>query len=734
MPNSFAANAFANNFITGFQFVDQIKANKRNEQRLNQRLEEERQERSFQRRRTLERDTQVREDRGFVAQERTRQAKERADIKEASRLALNPDSTNEELLSFAHVPQAAAELKRRIGEEKFTEAVREFQTIGGVGVPSNGATQPLGGGAKEDQVLSQPVDQQPVRDNAFGFGPNRGVSGLEVVEEEEFNRFSTAFQEKGFFATGADVVAGQVAQTKRAGRDVIAGALNAPGRIRASITGEDINPATQNVGQEFTGRVNLPGEFTTTTEFEELNATGDSAAIREAADKNREITADYERRGALPQSFSRTARSRQGAVLVESDAARRNAIAAENSAIKVAQDFLDPAQTSLLGELAQSDPKLAAVAYLDIRATIEGKQPRLAVDMDRRMVSVLNEAEVNMQNELISKSPGSPEFRRQMASLGQLQRSRDEVAGLQPSIARQAGVRSQGLNIGNAEMTSKVTDAMYDSNQPGVGYQPPSALNAAATVAGRISPRRRLNDAQIQALYTLKPWLDKPTITSVMMTGAFPPGKDPNAIKSLQKAGNTVYALHEGGSVSVLPQASGGKIPSQELTEEGIGFALAGAMTKFPDMDERRQGQFVGLLIDHADWIRQRYVMSSEEQMNQVGRYFGQMVSLSDAELNRREDSFWATTTNSPSPEDLFMSPELAGKVAADLGIDLIEVKPVRSTSGLNLEEAKQRMRAGDFGFEASQAVDSLDEKQVFDVILRWKYQEALREQAAQRQ
>ena len=115
-----AASAFVDNLITGYSFVDSIKANKRAEQRLEERLAQETGERAFQRRRTLEADVQVREDRAetkrTTEEERERVQRQR----QATSVLSDPNAPLAALREFADFPEVANEIRRRVleGEEQ----------------------------------------------------------------------------------------------------------------------------------------------------------------------------------------------------------------------------------------------------------------------------------------------------------------------------------------------------------------------------------------------------------------------------------------------------------------------------------------------------------------------------------------------------------------------------------------------------------------------------------------
>ena len=145
MADSFAASAFADNLMRGFSFVDEIKARNRAEARLETRLSEQRQERTFQRQRTQEADRQVRQDRGFAQLERDFVAETRREDKdrelrgrEANKLLADPNSDLGLLQEYADFPNVAAEINRR---RVIQQDQRDAETVFGPGAqrPSPGA-------------------------------------------------------------------------------------------------------------------------------------------------------------------------------------------------------------------------------------------------------------------------------------------------------------------------------------------------------------------------------------------------------------------------------------------------------------------------------------------------------------------------------------------------------------------------------------------------------------------
>ncbi len=734
--NSFAANAFARNFMTGFSFVDEIKRSKRNEQRLEERLAQEKEERAFQRRRTIERDKQVREDRAFTASERERVANERQQREAGVRASLNPDSTDEELAALApNSPEAAAELKRRIGEERFQEALRGAQTIPTFG-QTGAAALPGGGqpGSLSDVVTQSPGDQQQgapqdnletAQQNTLEAGPDRGVSGLQEISEEEFNTFNEEFQEKGFVGKVTDVVGGQFAQTFRSLGDVVQAGAN----IRAPFDTPGRETLPQNVGNEFTGTINVPAdEWTDAEEFAALEAAGDNAGIKAASDRNKAITQKLIADGRRASGFLLgPPASRQGAALEGSDAARNAAIREQNAVVANAEQFLDPTVDSQLEQLAMTDPRAAAVQYMRDRATLHGARPDLGVRVDQRMQPILDAAEASIITEISQQGSDSRLGRQNQAALSNLQTSQNQIASSQPSVREQSGVRPVGLKVGDQPRVQQVADTIFDPNRVTPSFHTPAAINNAANMAERISPNRRLNERQIQSLATLAEagWIDKPTAMSVMMTGAWPPGKNPNGIKKIQEAGDNVYAITEAGTVHLLQRGKAGKTgaeqPSREIGDEAFGWIEDGIRMSSPDISPGNLGSLKAIVAQDPGWFRTRFNINSQEDMRKLGLIMHQSLLLQGKKFTDLEDGWFTTGKDAPTTRAILTNPDLRDSLANEFDVEYIPMPDVKDTRGIDVEAIRQNMREGRFGPTAAENVDQYNDDQVLQAFARWE-------------
>lgn len=696
--NSFSANAFANNFMTGFAFVDQIKRSKRNEARLDQRLAEQREQRSFQRRRTIEADKQVRHDRANSAADRERQASERASREAGARAALDPKSTDEQLQEHAPFsPEASAELRRR-GVEV---AVRDAQTIGrasqapatltqgvtGVGpegvAPS--AIAPVDGTAAKQAASPQQTTAAP--SSVFDLQSDQGLSGLQEISSSEANSFSDAFQSKGLGGKIVDQVAGVGSRVVRSGEDLVANLFNAPGEIMEGVFGTTLtgsfDATRQNPTQEILGRVNVnAAAWVDPEEFAAFEEEGNIEAIRAGRESNKAVVAEMESREHHSTSLDIGAFSRQGARAASSEQDRRNAIVKQNRAFKLAEDTLDPSKTSILDELSQTNPRAAASAYLETRATLQGVSPEQAQRLDKLMVPVMDQAIENISAELAILDPDTQQAKMKLRSLETLQKSRNVVAGLQPAVSDIAGVKPPGLKIGDQKRANDVVDVAFDPDRVVAEYHTPQALSAAITMVGRITPAtKRLNKRQIHALVILAEarLIDKSTFLTVTMTGAWPPGKNPKGIRDFHKVGDDVWALHNDDTISLMPDSdSRNKHPDRTMDDEKIGWMLQGAMTT--GMSESERDQAIGLLSDNAGWVRKFYNVNNQESMMAAGRAFGQSVFLSSKRKAQMDNDYipWTNSKNGPTPDEIFLNPTMRNALAKEFN-----VKPVAMPAGI---------------------------------------------------
>lgn len=698
--NPGAANAFTNNFIAGYSFVDSIKRNKRNEQRLEERLTAEKEARAFTKRRIQEQDSQVRQDRALALEDRKRGAADREKRLQGDKIAANPNSTVEELTPFVSFsPNAARRIQELNKQARITNAVNTVADLRDQGL-SNQVAQQQGAQLPSDiadpaaitaQEPLPPVDEAtrtrlPNEPGRFDIAPDRGLSSLVEQDIDATNVFRTSFKKKGFVGRVAEKIAGQGSEIVRGLEDVVSGVVTGGEAVLSAITGTERKTSPQNVGQEFGGNIFLDNaRFTTPEEFTELEDTGASQAEIAAAEReNTKLIDEMEERGRQPRSFSLDAISDQGAVFEGADLTRQDAENAQRAAIAEADRFLDPGFTSRIEAMAERNPRAASAEYLNIRATLKGAAPNTTARMDRRMISVLDVAEAGFANDIAELGPESPGGRRAARSLENLHRSRNQIASEHPSIATTANINSSGLKPADVERVDAVMDEIFNPERPVRATHEPGPLRSASTVVGRIKPGgKRLNDKQIQAVATLLEYghMDRPTANSLFMGDGFPPGKDPNAIAKLQAAGGRVYALLNNGAYTVLPSAADTAPGSREIGNDQIKWMLEGAKTW--GLSESRTNQAIGMMSDFAPYIRAHYNTESQEGMLAAGRALGQSAYLSAQEtLKNAEEAkgfFWdSEPERAPSPEEIFLNQDMRIKLAEEY-----EVRPVPMPAGL---------------------------------------------------
>ena len=731
-------NAFLNNFMQGFSFVDQIKRQKKADARLETRLKEEREERSYQRRRQQRADQKL--DTIFK-----NQLEDRADAnadeekaEEGARIALNPDTTNEELQAHApYSPEAAAELKRRVEKDRLTGAITNVQTIGqgnqataspngpslSEAVAATGAPTQEGAGKPTPATGEQPAMR--VEGNQFQFGRDRGVSGMQEVDVDEASQFDPEYQKKGLIAKGGDKLAGLGAEVTRGFGDIAKGVINAPAKIRGTITGEgDFGLGTQNVGDEFGGNLLVPADrYTSPAEFEEMAADGASQAeISAARAENQKVLAEYSKAGRRAASFIPS--SRQGALLEGSDQARRQAEAAQNQVLKRATSFLDPTQESAMEQLAMEDPRAATVMYLQDRATLEGADPNLAVAMDQRMIPIIDAAEQDMRAEIQTADPNSLKARQQMRALGNLHNARDAIYKGQPSISAQAEINKQGLKVGDQPRAESVVDTIFSPDRVVPTHQSPATVRTAATVAGRITANKRLNATQIDSLATLAQagWIDKNTAMSVMMTGTWPPGQDPAAIAKIQEAGGNVYAITKGGQVHVLQQGKGtlpDPAPSREIGEDQFQWVSEGIRSQFPNIDDNGIKQMQGIMMKNPGWVRSRFNVTSQEDMRRFGIILAESKIMAGKKFAELDDGWFTNTKNAPTWEEILMDPDMRDAIANEFEMEYTPLPDVKDLDGIDDEGIRQSVREGRAGPTAAANADRYTSEQIKEVFAR---------------
>jgi len=734
-----SSNAFMQNFMMGFSFVDNINSRKRKERLLEQRLKDDQEERLFQRGRQLKSDAQ--RDTLLARNEEDRQDRIADEEKEeeGNGFAADPNSSDDDLIRTAPWSAAArAELERRRGKAAVRDAIAAAGTI-----PTAGqATQSQGAGSPRGQSLSEAVaepaaravdgpgnapglpsmtdEERVIHDDAFGlsdpegFAASQGPSSVRQVTEEDIEAFDPEFQEKGFAGRVAEGITGNVQQVTSGVGNIAEAAVGAT-HPRGSVRREVISPGPRAAGAAFAGDAFITDEFVSKTEFDLITDPEEREAVRT---RNEELITEQKARARNPNRFALSRPiTRQGAVREGGELARDDALRYQNQQVSKYEEFLEGTGGSL-ETAAINEPQVAAADYLQNRATLAEARPDMIAGVDARMVPIFEAAQAEMAVEAAAASVGSPEARQIAGRQRNLNASLNIIAGQQPPVAQQAGINSAGLKIGDTQRVGDVIDTIYNPDRPAPSAVQPGQLNAAIAVAGRISPNKRLNPNQIDALATLAEagYMDKSTALSVAMTGHWPAGKNPNAIKSVHGR----IAVTEAGGYFVLPDPSKTDVPKttdRSLGTEQIDALLVGASST--GMDESRNNQVTGLALDHAGWIRQHFNTENQESMMAAGRVLGQAVFLSAQEHKRMANDGWYHLTNpknAPTAEEIFLNPVMRSELAAEYNSRPVPMPAVGQRGDLDLEPFKAGLREGVHGPRLAADVDRMSEDQILYV------------------
>ena len=733
-------NIFANNFMAGYSFVDQIKSRNREEKRLEERLSQEREERAFQRRRTNEADQQVRENRKLALEDRARQKKEREAEERAGELIAKGNAKDEDLIAIAPLsPSARKEMERRWGTRRVAEAMNEVQDLydSGTQSQSNQTLEQAAGQVAPDQTLpdtmspqqqqqsNQQMNQAAQQQGFAGvrapgsFGVSNAVAdNVKTVPEESVTQFDETFQAKGPLGRMSDVVAGNVQQVTRAAGNVAEGLTQ-----RIATVPQDIPRAA---GAAVGGDTFVPIGFVESSDPQYMDASPRERAQIEA--KNNEYI-QQQKRLALNPSRSVLARpiTDQGARQEGGELMRDKFLREESRIRKTYSDFIGTEGGGQLEEIAREDPGAAAIQYLQDRATLISNDPQMTEAVDRRMVPIFHEYRAEVQNRLANMEPDSPQARLEQTRLRNLNISTNTIAKQQPGPNQTAGVVN-GLPVGNAELAERVQGAIFDPQKPTVTHHTPQAVQSAATVAGRITPqRRRLNDKQVQSLAVLAEagYLSKDAVFSVIMTGGFPPGRDPNAWKDIKHVNGVTYAELNGGGFIVIDPGNKNKptpVPSQEITSDQLGWVAEGFKMLYPEADENQANTAGAFATQNAAWMRAHYTTTSQEEMRQFGVMWAQAVQQSAAQRLAYENDLWPWTNEDdvPKPEEvLFGNDEMRATLAANTGFTMINVPHDIDTTGIDQEAMRRAVEAGDYGVALMQYARIADFEQLAQIIAR---------------
>jgi hypothetical protein len=732
--DTFAASAFANNFIKGFSFVDEYQRSKRNEQRLEERLAQEAEERRFQRKRTLEADAQVRETRQLAKEDRLRGIDHEDKRIEGDRLAAS-GASNEELMVFAPFsPAAAALIKKRTNQAEVNSALSTAMGIGASPATqqqSNQATQsqssqgPTANAAgmptmtpqerrAHAQLIAEDTGQAPSGGAGFQFADSRAPQDVPLVSGADQRKFDQDFQDKNIAERGLDRIGGFFGRAGRAVGEL----FDVEGAINRSEIDPDVGlvgAAVDQAGETFSGGARIPG-FVSSEEFDQITDPVQRQRVAESNDALIKLS----KKNAQKPGAGTLSVSRQGQTVAGGREAQNAAI--RDAAVTTAtyDDYLTNA-TSEFSELAATEPSVARARYFNDRSTLastwgdsaEGRQ-KLA-ELDRRMTGVV-QRDLNDQIEVLRNIPQANKvaLRRQQQLVDNTKSSMNEIAKVQKSIASEAGVDRRGLPLNNTELTQAVIDVMNDPQRPNPAYVDPRQLNAAMTVAGGINENtRRINSKQINALAVLASagYISKSTAFTVMRTGQWPRGEGPKDFMKTLKSGDTTYALYRDGSMAVLPDVVGDRKRTKEereaqrgqqtMSPEAISDAQAGARAAgMPERDLRGMEAF---MIEHADYIRENFNIADYESRHKMGQVYYQALTLSDKKRWEMDSDFdffniRSNPKNAPTTAEIFRNQKMRDELANHFEVELVKMPTIGRTDGLDLVPFRRALADGVHG------------------------------------
>lgn len=664
MANYRAGNAFASSFMQGFSFVDTAMANRRREAMLAERLEEEKKQREF----TNSLATQQNERAAQTArrQETTfRQNLEKQELLDESNARFAEvggditQLTDEELANYATVnPQIQAAINQNREQKRRVQAVRDMQEL---------SRQQTGAGLSES-VAAQGSGSQSAPLEAANEASESAISLFEPAESlqtataDEIRRFRADRQDQGvaasvgnFFEDAGDAIVRQ---------------------------------------PELRGGVPFPADRYTSQE--ELDAMEDPAQIQAAVEETRKLFEEAEALARRPQhntlaesiqTSTRQTAIEQGAVEMSEPIQQRI-----NEAVDMYDTFVNEPQRSKFNQLASESPARASQQYFETRNTVDVANPDLAKQVDRRMVPVLDRYEGQLVDKALSYPAGSRERLLHTQTLRNVQKSRAVIAGQQPSAAQQAEVHAPGLKIGDTQRVQNVNAVLFDPERPRVphGTRPASNVRAATTVVNRISPSTtRLSDRQIESLLVLadENMIDAATAQTVMMTGQWPPGKDPNSIKAITSVHGYAFGELEGGGMIFMPEYSKRDITSGKLRDEvaegdvqdrtfsldKMNTVIEGARIQNPNMTDEMASGYRNFILDYAPRLRGELNLDSEENLLLLGKMLAQSDELArDSQTDGLPLVGWFGAKDREM-EEIFFSPQMRVEYAVNF-----EKRPVR--------------------------------------------------------
>jgi hypothetical protein len=634
MANSLGWNSFTQSFMQGFSFVDNAFKSRRDEKRLDQRLKEERDHREFMRdiadRRATRADQQETDRRTVF--EQGQDTKRLQD--EAAALYSRGNLTDEEMRKYSRYdPRIAADLQKKVRRGEMAATAEELNKLGLTeGVQAQTAGVDGGTGATPASAPNQAAADAAASSQGM-FAPDQGESAIQEIDYDEFRNYSSRYQNQGLWGQIKETVAGVGAHALDVVSDINPVAVGYRGADAALAAATDAPETTSSadVGASFGGNLHVPAERW----FSEEEMEGMSQADRNRAiQSNTAVVQEYEARAASINSTKLVPNiTTVGSISDVGKQSREEAIQYQRNAVSTFESYVNSPHNSSLQAALQNNPEAGLAMYYEMRNTVAAANPELAAQVDRNMVPLMSDQYHQLSAQIKEAPAGSRQQRVAQRKQANLVQTANIIYDRQPSINSQAGVTG-GLKPGDSQRVQQVTAVVQDPNRPRpvIGAVPQSQYNSALTVAGRIQPGRRLNDRQIDALVTALDlnMIDNATFESVLMTGSWPPGKDPNGIKQMMKGGDGyIYATSNSGALQIIPTAlagtKGGKAGSQgeEFTIDvldGINKGVALALGNEENMTPEISAAVNRFVINNAALLRNTFTVNSEEQQLLMGQ------------------------------------------------------------------------------------------------------------------
>jgi hypothetical protein len=761
MANSLGYNAFAQSFMQGFSFVDQSFRSRRDEKRLDARIKEERDQRKFMRDMATDRNTraQAQEDRLQEAFDQQQADRELQDEAAAVYSEKGPDGmSSEELRKYGrYSPRVQAELDKRTKRGEMAETARTLHDLrqgGGLAAGVGAAGQQPGVAGQQPGVAGQQPGVEapqsaPVAAAAEAaetsqslFAPNRGESSLEEVDFDEFRDYSQRYQTQGLWGQIKETVAGVGAHALDVVADINPVAVGYRGADAgmAALTGADETVPSADLGASFGGNLHVPADkWHSEEEIQGMDQAGRDRAMA----SNRAVVANYEQRAASINGTKLVPNiTTVGSLADVGKQNREDAIAYQSNALNTFEAYVnDPTGSSLQAAL-EGSPDAGLAMYYEMRNTVEAVNPQLASKVDENMVPVMSD-QFHRNGETIRNAPaGSLEQKRAIRKQSNLVETYNEIYDTQLSYNLQAGVTG-GLKPGDGQRVQQLTAVVNNPNRPRpiAGAMPQARYNSALTVAGRISPNRRLNDKQIDALVTaldLK-MIDTPTFESVLMTGSWPPGKDPNGIKTMMKGNDGyIYATTNSGGLQIIPTAkAGGKFESEEFTTENLANITRGvavAIGSEEKMTPEISAAVTSFVVNNAALLRNTFTVNSEEQQLLMGHLIHNAYIAREHDIDENYGNWYGGSRSEDAPplSEYVFNTDMRRGLLKDLAnqtgkpIDLVQVPARIRESNFDHQAARNAIAEGELahlgfmpGTENSYSPRDLEEITYFGLELQ---------------